>query len=301
MSISIENITIVIVSFFSDGIIDQCIQSISKKIKIIIVDNSNNKKFKDNIEKKYKNVQCILAQANLGMGEGNNLGLKLVKTDYAFILNPDVVLKKKAIDEIFKASKNIGAFGIMAPISNKNNYPNYKLDQKLDQNYNEFSSFKVKSVDGYAMLLNLKRLKKLNIFKNQNFFDENFFMYLENDDLCKRVLEKNEKIYIIPKSKIDHLGGRAVNKKYQHQIELSRNWHWIWSRFYFNKKHFGYFFALFNGLPIFLSALFKIIFYVTFNKRKKDIYLHRALGFLNAVFGRKAHFRPKIKINVQEN
>ena len=87
------------------------------------------------------------------------------------------------------------------------------------------------------MLINLKRLNQINNFY---YFDENFFMYLENDDLCKRLNNKNENIYIIPKSKIKHLGGQAVNNLYKTEIELSRNWHWTWSKFYYNKKHYGY-------------------------------------------------------------
>ena len=82
----------------------------------------------------------------------------------------------------------------------------------------------VNSVDGFAMFLNLKRLKQLENFKNNKFFDENIFLYLENDDLCKRIIKNNENIYIVPKSNIQHLGASAVNKKYNDQIELSRNY-----------------------------------------------------------------------------
>ena len=49
----------------------------------------------------------------------------------------------------------------------------------------------------------------------KNYFDENFFMYLENDDLCKRVIDAKEYIYVAPNSKIKHLGGKAVNVKYK--------------------------------------------------------------------------------------
>ena len=75
-------------------------------------------------------------------------------------------------------------------------------------------------------------------------------MYLENDDFCKRIIENGENIYVVPKSKIKHLGAKAVDKIYAHEVELSRNWHWIWSKFYYNKKHFGFLTALFRGLQI---------------------------------------------------
>ena len=261
MTISRQNLSIIVVSFMSENVIHECIKSIPDEISILIVDNSNDKNFKKNIENTYKNVRCIISPENLGMGPGNNLGLKNIKTDFAFILNPDIILEKGAIDEIINASKNLDSFGIIAPISNQKNYPNYKLDEKKISFNNEIDPFKVRSVDGFAMLLNLKKLNQLKNFEDNNYFDENFFLYLENDDLCKRVIDNNENIYVVPQSKINHLGASAVNSKYKYQIELLRNWHWIWSKFYFNKKHYGFLVAIFNGLPSFLSAVLKLLFY----------------------------------------
>ena len=49
---------------------------------------------KKNLEKKYENVKCILSSKNIGMGAGNNIGIKNINKDFALILNPDVVLEK---------------------------------------------------------------------------------------------------------------------------------------------------------------------------------------------------------------
>ena len=73
--------------------------------------------------------------------------------------------------------------------------------------------FRVNFVDGFAMLLNKKK------FKGDDYFDENFFMYLENNDLCKRVFSKGGSIFIVPKSKINHLAAKAVNEKFSIEIE----------------------------------------------------------------------------------
>ena len=59
----------------SENVIHNCIKSLPDDIKIIIVDNSNNKNFKE-IQKKYKNIKCILSEKILGMGSGNNLDLE---------------------------------------------------------------------------------------------------------------------------------------------------------------------------------------------------------------------------------
>ena len=294
MSISRQTLTIVIVTFRSEKVIDNCIKSISDQIKIIVVDNSNDQNFKDSLEKKYENVECILSSSNLGMGSGNNLGLNNVKTDYALILNPDVILQENTISEIINESKKLESYAVLAPLSEDQKNPNYKIKQNDKKNINNLNPFKVKSVDGFAMLLNLKKINQIDDFRNKKYFDENFFMYLENDDFCKRLSQCNQNIYIIPKSKIKHLGAKAVSDEYAYEVELSRNWHWIWSRFYYNKKHSGFLYALINGLPVFLSATAKVLFYFFINKKKKQIYLQRCRGYLNALFGKKSFYRPKI-------
>ena len=122
------------------------------------------------------------------------------------------------------------------------------------------------------------------------------------DSLIARAAEANKggvssTSPVVPKSKINHLGGKAVSQKFSEEVELSRNWHWIWSKFYFNRKHKGYFFALIGGLPTFFSAVLKYVLYlIIFNPKKSKIYLHRAMGYLNAAIGRKSFFRPNIKI-----
>ena len=289
MSISRHNLSVIIVNFKSDHVIERCISSIDSQIEIIVIDNSNSMDFKNRIEKKYHNVKCILSEENLGMGAGNNLGIDNVKNDYAFILNPDVVLEKDSLKQIIDASLNINSFAIIAPISDKKDYPNYKLN-KIHK-FDPTKPFQVKSVDGFAMLFNLKRLKKLSNF---SFFDENFFLYLENDDICKRLNNIQENIYIVPKSKINHLGGGAVDPKYKDEIELLRNWHWMWSKFYYNKKHYGYFNALSKVFGNLVSAKMKFFYYlIFFNNHKRKIYKMRVLGLINSMLGKKSFHRPK--------
>ena len=213
MLISRQNLSIVIVTFKSEEVIHECIKSIDKDIKITVIENSNNTQFKQELELAYSNVSCILSYDNLGMGAGNNLGIKKTETDFVLILNPDVIFKDATINELIIASQKISDFAIIAPISSDINYPNYKLDNDRKAMIKNTSPFRVKSVDGFAMLFNKKKLD--NII-HEDYFDENFFMYLENDDLCKRIIDANEYIYIVPTSKVKHLGGKAVDVKYNY-------------------------------------------------------------------------------------
>ena len=179
-----KNITFVIVSFKSDHIIEKCIRSINSKIKIIVVENSDNTKIKYYLENKFLNVKVIIAKENLGYGKGNNLGLSRVNTQYAFILNPDATLEENALKELYKARLKLkDDFAILAP-NLINNY-----DYFLKENINPLDEIlEVDFVKGFAMLINLK---KINFEK---IFDENFFLFLEEIDLCKRIRNEGKRI-----------------------------------------------------------------------------------------------------------
>jgi len=283
MSISRQNLTIVIVTLKSENIIDQCLESIDKNIPVIVVENSNNQKFKNRLESKYQNLKCILAESNLGMGAGNNIGIKEAKTEFILILNPDVLLEKNTLDELFLASQKLSNFSIIAPLEKK--YINYGIPN----NKNDEFPFEVQWVDGFAMLLNKKK------FKEEIYFDEEFFMYLENNDLCKRVKNNGGSIFIVPNAKINHLAAKTVDSKFSEEVEFSRNWHWIWSKFYFNKKHYGFFKAFYEGFPRYCSSLIRFLFYLLINnKKKKKIYFNRASGFYNALLGKASWYRPNL-------
>ncbi len=286
MSISGQNLSAVIVTLKSEKVIDKCINSIGHKIPIIVVENSNNHKFKQDLESRYKNLKCILSGSNIGMGAGNNIGIKAATTDYVIVLNPDVILEPHTLEELYKASEKLNEFTVLSPINVDLKFPNYKT-KKNPENADE--PFEVDYVDGFSMLLNR------NKFNQDRYFDENFFLYLENDDLCIRVKRAGGSIYIAPKAKINHEGSKAIDSKYKDEIELSRNWHWIWSKFYFNKKNFGFYRAIIECLPSYISSLLKILFYTLIkNDFKKKIYLNRASGFLNALLGKSSWYRPKI-------
>ena len=149
--------------------------------------------------------------------------------------------------------------------------------------------FEVKNVKGFAMFLNLEQCKDVG------FFDENFFIYFEEIDFCRRLIKKNKKIFLDTNIKINHAGGTSHDESINHEMEKSRNWHWMWSTFYFHYKHYGYFFALIKILPKFLSAILKTCFFKFIsNKEKKDIYYCRFNGILNSILMRKSWYRPKI-------
>ena len=276
-----KNITFVIVSFKSSHIIEKCIQSINSNIKIIVVENSDDVVVKKYLENKFSNVEVIITKQNLGYGKGNNFGISKVNTQYAFILNPDAILEKNCLSELSKAQINLkDDFTILAP-NLSNNYGYFSSPKNNLQN----EILEVDYVKGFAILINLK---KINFDK---IFDENFFLFLEEIDLCKRIKNSGGKIFVAMNSKVQHSGKQA--SEYSLNIELCRNWHWMWSLFYYNYKHFGVLVAYKATISKFFSSIFKLfVALVFFNKKHFLIHCYRLNGLFNAFLKKPAWLRP---------
>tara|TARA_Y100000590_G_C15739767_1_gene1019837 strand:+ start:4242 stop:5087 length:846 start_codon:yes stop_codon:yes gene_type:complete len=280
---SIKDITIIIATFKSIEKIADCLNSISSEAKILLVENSNDSTFKERIEKDFKNIECILAGSNIGYGSSNNIGLKKTRTKYALILNPDTKLHSSALENFLLNAKKYPDFAIMGP------YIQEEKDKKSENYLKNTKPIEVKNVKGFAMFLNLSQ------FKDVGFFDESFFFYFEEIDLCKRLTIKGKKIFLVPDIKISHEGGSSHNESINYEMELSRNWHWMWSTFNYHKKYKGYIFSLTIVFPKLISALIKVVIYlIVFNKKKREIYFQRLSGLVSAILGKKSWYRPNI-------
>ena len=282
MILNLSNITFIIVSFKSENVIHTCLKSLPQNAKKIIIENSKNTKLKEELLSKYDNIEVLMNQ-NLGMGASNNIGILRSNTQFVYILNPDTKLNELTLDKLIEAADKIDDFAILSPLSSNNNFPNYKIFEKKNNFNNQITE--VDTIDGYSMLINKNKF-------NNSFFDENFFLYLENDDFCLRARKNNQKIYIIKNSLIDHLGASSSTIKDTNEFDYLRNWHWMWSKFYFNKKHSGFLVSTVKIFPTFISSIIKYIFYLLlFKKHKKTIYQMRLLGIINAFIGKKSFYR----------
>ena len=278
---SFRDITIVITSFKSEKKIKNCLKTISAECSVINVENSNDNEHKNKIEQEFNNVKCILSGENAGYGKGNNIGLNEVKTKYALILNPDTELFPETLEKFMQVAKNKPNFAIIGP--------GITDDKKKYNSSAELHLKNVEAVKGFAMFLNLSEFKEIG------YFDENFFFFLEEIDLCRRLSKKNKKIYYCENISVYHEGGHSHDTYVDYEMELSRNWHWMWSIFYYNKKYNGYFISLIKILPKLIKSFFKVIYYfLIFNKKERSIYLYRLLGILNSILGKKSWYRPRV-------
>ena len=280
-----KDLTIIFVSYYSKELIDKPLKKINDDIQVLVVENSADLTVKQDLESKYPNVKVIIPKENTGNGGGINIGLNLVNTKYAFYLDVDTVPDNATISQLYAYANKIKNFSILGPSVNGFKYKEDFYNKKNTTDKVHSMNF----MTGCALFFNMEIIKKIG------FFDQNIFLYYEENDLYLRCLKQNKPIYLIDDAKIDHLGNSSSDKKFKHEIEVNRNWHLMWSTFYFHKKHYGLIKAYEKTLFKFFSAVAKFLFYYLINqKEKRFIYFARISGILNAMLGKKSWHRPQI-------
>ncbi|MFC1627324.1 glycosyltransferase [Patescibacteria group bacterium] len=253
-------VSIIIVHYQNQKVLFNCLASIKKtgskiKYEVIVVDNDEQKTIKQELKKKFPQTKYIASAGNLGYAAGNNLGAKQAKAKYLFILNPDTKILKNSIDELVKFLDKNKKTAVVAPLlvnARKKPYPlqgtskltplkaifSMSFISRLFPNNPIAKTYWVKgqqikqpiSVDvvpGSAFMI------RKSVFKKLKGFDENFFLYFEESDLCQRLKTKGYQLYILPQGKVIHYWASCTSQsdKIKHIFNQSR--------FYFFKKHYS--------------------------------------------------------------
>lgn len=278
-----SEITVIILSHKSKNLVINFIQELYNKFEIIIIDNSGDINLEKEIKHYYPNINFKIIK-NDGYGSAINYASKFVKTKYFLISNPDVI----GLNEI-----NVNEF--------------VKSANKLEDNFSalgpRFIDANPKSHIQSNELIDIADMKFLSgacmFFKTETFnllggFDENYFLYFEESDFCLRAYKIN-KNYQINKIKVSHKVGTSVivkNKIEKKELEKLYTWHFIWSKFYYYKKHYGSFYSMIYFFPIFLRILFRITIYtLSRNYKKREKFIIRFEGLVASVKGLKSYKR----------
>lgn len=250
-------LTIIYIYYNTPTEISDSINSLKGAIKkntyeIIIVNNNSPKPLPVFSEK--HNITILDNKKNNGYGKAVNQGVKFAKGELILIVNPDTIFQKDSVDLMMQkinSDKKIGVLGpqlidsggkILHSISSMPNLPDIVFALSLINKIwpNNFYSKKYwaigrdrnmeqesETVGGAVMLI------RKSLFKKIKGFDERFFLYFEEADLCKRVTKAGYKILYYPKAKVVHLVGKSTrDKKF-----IKRNYEK--SRFLFLKKYYG--------------------------------------------------------------
>lgn len=204
------------------------------EVKIYVVDNESSKDLKVELDKNFVDIDLLVSPSNLGFAAGNNLGLKRAISDGAEILvaiNNDTVVGKDFFKEIITSpikNGSVGAVGgliYFAPGFEFNkNYPKKDLGKVIwyaggnfdwnnilgsNSHVNEIDRRQFKKPGKTDFITGALLITKAEVLKRVGLFDEKYFMYLEDVDLCQRMKLAGYQLIFDPKIKIWHKVGQS--------------------------------------------------------------------------------------------
>jgi len=253
-------LSIVLVNYNGAEFLYECLNSINRfvgygDIEVVIVDNSSNDGSIQIIEENYSSFKLIRSRSNLGFGKANNLGVTYSQGEYLLFLNTDTILRENSpkvlLDYLLK-NKDVGVVSSRITFENGScqlscgKLPNliveffdkikYGLNNKFPQVFSRFYDKQCSTVKKVGWVTGACMMMHRDIFEQLGGFDENFFMYFEDKDICKRVKELGYKVVYYPKTSIIHLLGGS-----SHGVKKSVNRYYRESQLYYYQKHLGKF------------------------------------------------------------
>lgn len=234
----LDQVTVVVVTFNSAHCVAALAQTLATVRNVFVVDNGSLDGTLESVKRSIPHAQVIPNSRNLGFGAANNLALKRVATRFAFLLNPDCETNGDAIQNLLTAVRSIPDFAMAVPQlvspsgSLEVNYRWPSTDWK-SSGPSADGPCCVGFVCGAAMLFNMEVMNQVG------FFDEEFFLYYEDDDLCKRVFDQKKQILVIPSVRMTHRSRGSVGGKRRWRSEYLRGFYHAQSKIRFSCKYQG--------------------------------------------------------------
>jgi GT2 family glycosyltransferase/lipopolysaccharide/colanic/teichoic acid biosynthesis glycosyltransferase len=233
------DLSIIIVNYNVKEFLQNLIHSIEKASlnltkEIIIIDNASDDGSVDFIKEKFPQIKLIANSKNLGFGKANNIGLKQAAGKYILLINPDTLVAEDTFEKMikfFESNSEAGLAGckILNPDGSlqlacrrsfpgpwtsftkvtglSSMFPNNKIFARYNLTYlDENKTYEVDAISGSFMMM------RKEVYEKVGGFDEQFFMYGEDLDLCFRIQQSGFKVYYVHSTQIIHYKGESTKR-----------------------------------------------------------------------------------------
>jgi GT2 family glycosyltransferase len=231
-------LSIIIVSWNVKDIVCGCLDSIISHpavfpYEIIVVDNASQDGTPECIRKKYPQIRRIENTENYGFARANNQGADMADGQYLFFLNPDTILFQDTLNKLIDFMDNNPDIAMSGPriLNDDNtlqesvrNFPSWRgafyrftILKYLGLFKSHFEKWHSRGFDydkqaGIEQLIGAAMIIRKETFEQVGRFDERYFMYYEEVDLCKRLKDSGLRVIYYPGSQLIHLGGKSAKQ-----------------------------------------------------------------------------------------
>ncbi|MFN3466369.1 MAG: glycosyltransferase family 2 protein [Candidatus Brocadiales bacterium] len=227
-----QELSIIIVNWNTKDLLQECLESLYKTTRVpfdlYVVDNASTDDSPCLVRTQFPQARLVINRENLGFAPANNQVLKGINTPFVLLLNPDTVILEGAVEGMLDFLKANPDTAVVAPQylngdgTRQNSFDNFPslatelLNKSLlrvllpgwfpSKRGNHKGPLEVESVIGAAMML------RQEAFRQVGFFDEDYFLYLDESDLCFRLKKAGWRCFHLPQLRIYHVGGGGKRK-----------------------------------------------------------------------------------------
>lgn len=313
------DVSIVIVNYNVKAYLANLLDSIKKgstglNVQVIVIDNASIDGSIDYVEKRHPENIYIRNKKNLGFGRANNQSIDLIDSPYTLLLNPDTIIQENTLStliEFMNSNRKVG-LATCRLLNADGSYSNDAIRNvpnlwsalmrilgitELFPNSKFAGSYFLakedpKEVIDVPVISGSFMFIRSELFKQLNGFDDRFFMYFEDTDLCFRVKEAGYEIKYVPNTSIIHFRGESTKK---HTL----NHHLIFNKalYQFYQKHYSSGYSFISRLVIYLGLIFRAFFVYLKSLLSLSFYPLIDLLILNAVIISSFVVRYSIHLN----
>jgi len=270
--IDINQLTIQIVLYEeTKELIFKCLENL-KNFQILILDNSSNRKLREQILNKFDIKEYILLNKNLGFSKGHNYLSCKVDTKYLLILNADCQIDENNIKNLLKSYKKYQDCGVVSPTTFNNKFEQTYNGGLFYENQNQNQITAISGDTCFQTILGAAMLMEKKFFIDIGKFNENMFLFFSDYDLCKKIKNSNRSVIQSRSAEAFHIHGSSKVKNILKRIYL-KEFNMTYDQLYYfhinkienillkkiKRQQFNYFFKLI--LNLFLLRFKKIIYY----------------------------------------
>ncbi len=238
MSSALDRVTVIVVTFNSAHCIAPLAAGLREAPHVAVVDNASADDTAAQVAAHLPQARWQPQPRNLGFGAANNLGVAAAGTEFVLLLNPDCVLEPGAIEALVAAADRFPDAACIAPqLLDRQGRPDlthrWRSDRWASRGPGAEGPACVGFATGACLLIRTEAMRRIGGF------DEGFFLYYEDDDLCIRLQQQCGALVFEPAARVQHVSRGSVGGPVRRQAEYLRGYHHIQSKFRFQAKHLG--------------------------------------------------------------
>lgn len=233
---NLDRLTVLLVTYQSEHCAPTLGRALARFPHVVVIDNGSTDATVSAFQRELPQAKIIENGKNLGFGAANNLGAKAAQTEFILLLNPDCIIDTLAASAMVDCADRYPEASAIAP-------------QLIDRHGAEDKSYSLGTISwpgkgpaaeadicvrfssGACMLIRKLAMQQVKGF------DEDFFLYYEDTDLCLRLTAQSGAIVVTPNAKVTHLSRGSSGGRKRYKAEYLRGYHHIQSKFLFELKH----------------------------------------------------------------